>query len=207
MVLKSQVCTSRFLGVFFADSPQAAHFPLELVELTSSPSLTSPRPGRSLLTLNMNMRRISRQPVPQPQLMTEEVEPASIPFTPLSPFTPVSVSIIYSSTPVIRPQLAWSEEQALRESLETVFIGLDLRAQSLVEDPHLPQGLLTWRSRSPSVGRLEVEEHARGRRWRNEGRREETGRGRPRRSSIASARGRGAATKSLSVAHGSRRRE
>ena len=191
----------------FVDSSQAAHFPLERMEPASSPSRTSPRPGRSLLTLNMNMstRRISRQPAPQLQLMTEEaeeIEPASIPFTPHSPFTPLS---LYSSTPITRPRLAWSEEQALRESLETAFLGLDLRARSLAEGSNLPRDLLTRRSRSPSVARLEVEEHARGRQWRNEGRREETGRGRPRRGSTASTRGRGTAMKSLNVADSSRR--
>jgi hypothetical protein len=155
----------------------------------------------------MNTRRVSRQPGPQLQLMTEEIEPSSIPFTSHSPFTPVSVSTLYPSTPITRPQLAWSEERALRESLEAAFIALDLRAQSLVEDSHLPRDLVTRRSRSPSVGRLEVEEHARGRKWRNEGRREETGRGRPRRGSTASARGRGTAMKSLNVAGSSHRRE
>lgn len=191
VVPKGQVCTSRVAKCFFSLTPvQAAHFPLEVMEPASSPPVTSPRPGRSLLTLNMNKRRVSRQPAPQLQLMTEENEAVSIPFTPHSPFT-------HSSTPITRPRLAWSEEQALRESLETAFIGLDRRAQSLVEDAHLPQTMTTRRSRSPSVGRLEVEERVRERRWRNEGGRREGGRGRPRRGSTASARGRGTAMKSL----------
>jgi hypothetical protein len=174
------------------------------MEPASSPSLTSSHPGRSLLTLNMNTRRASPQPVPQLQLVTEETELASIPFTPNSPFTPVT---LYSFTPIIQPQLAWSEEQALRESLETAFIGLDLRAQSLVEVSNLPRDMQTGRSRGPTVGRLEIEEHAHGREWRNEGRREGTGRGRPRRGSTASTRGRGTAMKSLNVADSSHRRE
>ena len=174
------------------------------MEPASSPPLTSPRPGRSLLTLNMKTRRVSRPPAPQLQLMTEESEPGSMTFTPHSPFTPVT---LYSSTPITRPRLAWSEEQALRESLETAFIGLDLRAQSLVDDSHLPQNLIMRRSRSPSVGRLEVEEHVRERKWRNEGGRRDGGKGRPRRGSTASARGRGTAMKSLNVADSSRRRE
>ena len=200
MVPKGQVCTSRFSQVFFVDSCQATqYFPPEPMEPAPSPPLASPRPGRSLLTLNMNTRWISRQPAPQPQLMTEESELATIRFTPHSPFTPVT---LYSSTPITRPRLAWSEEQALRESLETALIGLDLHAQSLVEDSHLPQSRLTRRGRSPSVGRLEVEEHAHERKWWNEGRRRE----RPRRGSTASARGRGTTMKSLNVADSSRRR-
>ena len=188
--------------VFFVDSHHAAHFPLELRELASSPSLAPPRPGRSLLTL-----RIVGQPAQHLQLTaTEEIDPASIPFTPHSPFTPVSVSPLYSSTSITRPRLTRSEEQALRESLETAFTGLVLRAQSFVEEPPLPRDVPARRSRNPSVSRLEVEEHARGRRWQNEGRREEAGRGRPRRGSTASARGRGTAMKSLSAADGSHRR-
>lgn len=203
MVRKGQVCTSqdprRF---FFVDSHHAAHFPLELMELASSPSLAPPRPGRSLLTL-----RIVGQPAQHPQLTaTEEIDPASIPFTPHSPFTPVSVSPLYSSASITRPRLTRSEEQALRESLETAFTGLVLRAQSFVEESPLPRDVPARRSRNPSVSRLEVEEHARGRRWQNEGRREEAGRGRARRGSTASARGRGTAMKSLSAADGSHRR-
>ena len=207
IVLKGQVCTSQVpQGFFLIDSHQAAHFPLEPMELASSPLLAPPRSGRSLLTLNM--RRIVGQPALQLQLTTtEEIEPVSVSFTPHSPFTPVSVSPLYSSTPITRPRLTWSEERALRESLETAFTGLVLRAQSFVEDSPLPRDAPTRRSRNPSVSRLEVEEHARERRWRNEGRREETGRGRPRRGSTASARGRGTAMKSLSAADSSRRRE
>lgn len=188
-----------FSGFFFVDPCQATHFSLDPMEPAPSPPLASPRPGRSLLTLNMNTRRISRQPAPHLQLTTEDSELATIPFTTHSPLTPVT---LYSSTPITRPRLAWSEEQALRESLETAFIGLDLRAQSLVEDSHPPQSRLAQRSRSPSVGRLEVEGHARERRWWNEGRRRE----RPRRGSTASARGRGTTMKSLNVADSSRRR-
>ena len=189
--------------VFFVDSHHAAHFPLELMELASSPALAPPRPGRSLLTL-----RIVGQPAAQHLQLTatEEIDPASIPFAPHSPFTPVSVSPLYSSTSVTRPRLTRSEEQALRESLETAFTGLVLRAQSFVEESPLPRDVPARRSRDPSVSRLEVEEHARGRRWQNEGRREETGRGRPRRGSTASARGRGTAMKSLNAADASRRR-
>jgi len=184
----------------------SAHFPLERMELASSPSLASPQPSRSLLTLNM--RRIVGQPAPHLQLTTtEEIDLASIPFTGHSPFTPASLSPLYSSTPITRPRLTWSEEQALRESLTIAFTGLDPRPQSFVEESPLPQDVLTRRSRNPSVSRLEVEEHARERRWQNEGRREETGRGRPRRGSTASARGRGTAMKSLSAADSSRRRK
>jgi len=208
-----RVCASRVAqGVFFLlTSVIAAHPSLEPMEPASSPPLTSSRPGRSLLTLNMNTRR-SRQPAPQLRLVTEaeEIAPAtsipSIPFTPHSPFTPVT---LYASTPITRPRLAWSEERALRESLETAFIGMDLRAQSLVEDSDLPPDVLRA-PRSPSVGHLEVEEHARGRGWRNEGGRREgtgTGRGRARRGSTASTRGRGTALKSLNVADHSHRRE
>ena len=193
-----------FSGFFLVDSCQAAHFPLEPMEPAPSSPLTSPSPGRSLLTLNMNSRRISRQSAPHLELMTEENELATVPLTQHSPFTPVT---LYSSTPITRPRLAWSEEQALRDSLETAFIGLDLRAQSLVENSHPPQNRLTRRSRSPSVVRLEVEEHTRERKWWNEGRRREGARERPRQGSTASARGRGTTMKSLNVADSSRRRE
>jgi hypothetical protein len=209
VILESQARTSWFPpDLFFSDSRLTAPL-LELMELASSPSLTSPRPGRSLLTLNMNTRKVPRQPAPHLQLVpTEEIEPASsIPFTPHSPFAPVSVSPLYSSTPVIRPRLAWSEERALRESLEKAFIGLDLRAQSFVENSPPLRGFPPRRSRSPSVSRLEVEEHARPRRWQDEGRPEETRRGRPRRGSTASSRGRGTAMKSLNALDSSRRRE
>ena len=172
------------------------------------PSLTSPRSGHSLLTLSMNTSRISRQPVPHLQpLSTGDIEPASIPFTPHSPFAQVSVSPLYSSTPITRPRLAWSEEQALREALATAFIGSDLRAQSFVEDLSLPRDVLTRSGRDHSPSHLEVEEHARGRRCLNEGRREEAGRGRPRWRSTASTRGRGTTMKGLGAADSSRRRE
>ena len=209
MILKGRVCTSRVpRGFFLVDSHQAAHFPLELVGRASSPSLVPPRTGRSLLTLNM--RRIVGQPAPHLQLATttEEIEPASIiPFSPHSPFTPMSVSPLYSSPLITRPRLTWSEERALRESLETAFTGRVLRAQSFVEDAPLPRDVPARRSGNPSASRLEVEEHARGRRWQNEGRREDAGRGRPRRGSTASARGRGTAMKGLGAADSSRRRE
>jgi hypothetical protein len=183
------------------------------MELALSPSIISPpRPARSLLTLNMDLRRVPRQPVPHLHLTpTEEVEfePTSHSirsFTPHSPFTPASVSPFYLSTSITRPRLTWTEERALRESLETAFVGLDLRAQSFVEGAPLLQDLRAHaqrqRSRSRSRSRLEVEEHAR--------RREGTGRGRPRRGSTASARGRGTALKSLrgaSAVDSSRRRE